>query len=329
MSLVEVDNLKVELPVDGAYKPVLRGVSFSIDTGEALGLVGESGSGKTMTARAIARLLPPGARVSGRIRFDDHSILELSKSALRSLRGQEIGMIFQDPRAAINPMRRVGAFMIEGLCDTKGVSRAEAERQAVEQLHAVRISDPERCLRQYPHQLSGGMLQRVMIASTLMAEPRLILADEPTTALDVTTQAEVVAILDALRRERGLSMLFISHDLELARAVTHHTAVMYAGEIVEVQPSDRLHSEPLHPYSAALVASRPSIDHSLARLPSIPGRAIPAFEAPSGCPFRPRCPHAVQVCEEKPPLTEFEDGAATARCWRSAELRTAHALKAS
>ena len=178
-------------------------------------------------------------------------------------------------------MRRVGAFMIEGLCDTKGVSRTEAERQAVEQLQAVRIADPERCLRQYPHQLSGGMLQRVMIASTLMAEPRLILADEPTTALDVTTQAEVVAILDALRRERGLSMLFISHDLELARAVTHRTAVMYAGEIVEVQASDRLHSEPLHPYSAALVASRPSIDHTLGRLPSIPGRAIPAFEAPT------------------------------------------------
>ncbi|MGB8876874.1 MAG: ABC transporter ATP-binding protein [Solirubrobacteraceae bacterium] len=328
MSLVEVENLEVELPVDGEYKPVLRGVSFSIDTGEALGLVGESGSGKTMTARAIARLLPPAARVSGRVRFDDHSILELGKSALRSLRGQEIGMIFQDPRAAINPMRRVGAFMIEGLCDTKGVSRTDAERQAVEQLQAVRIADPERCLRQYPHQLSGGMLQRVMIASTLMAEPRLILADEPTTALDVTTQAEVVAILDALRRERGLSMLFISHDLELARAVTHRTAVMYAGEIVEVQASDRLHSEPLHPYSAALVASRPSIDHTLARLPSIPGRAIPAFEAPTGCPFRPRCPHAVEVCAEKPPMTEFEDGTAAARCWRSAELRTAQALKA-
>ena len=319
MSLLEINDLKVELPIEGTHKPVLRGVSLAVDEGEALGLVGESGSGKSMTARAIARLLPASARVSGRIAFDDRSILELDKNVLRSLRGSEIGMIFQDPRAAINPMRRVGAFMIEGLCDTKGMARVDAEKRAVAQLEAVRIADPERCMRQYPHQLSGGMLQRVMIASTLMMEPRLILADEPTTALDVTTQAEVVAILDALRRERGLAMLFISHDLELARAVTHRTAVMYAGEIVEIQPSDRLHSHPLHPYTAALVSSRPSIDHTITRLSSITGRAIPAFEAPRGCSFRPRCPHAVEVCHDAPPWEDFAYG--SARCWRSAELR--------
>jgi oligopeptide/dipeptide ABC transporter ATP-binding protein len=319
LSLLQLEDLKVELPIEGVHKTVLRGVSLAVDEGEALGLVGESGAGKSMTARAIARLLPANARVSGRISFDDHSVLELSRNVLRTLRGSEIGMIFQDPRAAINPMRRVGAFMVEGLCDTKGVPRADAERRAVAQLEAVRIADPERCLRSYPHQLSGGMLQRVMIASTLMMDPRLILADEPTTALDVTTQAEVVAILDALRRERGLAMLFISHDLELARAVTHRTAVMYAGEIVEVQPSDRLHSHPLHPYTAALVASRPSIDQTVTRLPSITGRAIPAFEAPPGCSFAPRCPHAVEVCLQDPPWEEFQEGCT--RCWRSAELR--------
>ena len=327
MSLLELEDLRVELLIDASHKPVLRGVSLAVDEGEALGLVGESGAGKSMAARAIARLLPRNARVSGRIVFDDHSILELGKNVLRTLRGNEIGMIFQDPRAAINPMRRVGAFMVEGLCDTKGVPRADAERRAVAQLEAVRIADPERCMRQYPHQLSGGMLQRVMIASALMMEPRLILADEPTTALDVTTQAEVVAILDALRRERGLAMLFISHDLELARAVTHRTAVMYAGEIVEVQPSDRLHSHPLHPYTAALVASRPSIDHTIRRLSSITGRAMPAFESPPGCSFRPRCPHAIEVCHSAPPWQDFRDG--SARCWRSAELREALMSKAA
>lgn len=325
MSLVEVDNLEVKLRIDGEHKPVLRGVSFAIDQGEALGLVGESGSGKSMTARSIVNLLPALAHISGRISFDDRSILELGKSDLRALRGREIGMIFQDPRAAINPMRRIGAFMVEGLC-AGGTPRPEAEKRAIGQLEAVRIADPERCLRQYPHELSGGMLQRVMIASTLMMEPRLILADEPTTALDVTTQAEVVAILDALRRERGLAMLFISHDLELARAVTHRTAVMYAGEIVEIQPSDRLHSDPLHPYSALLVAARPNIEQTLDRLPAIPGRAIPAYEAANGCSFRPRCPYAIASCEERPTLEELDEGAA--RCWRSAELRSTHALKA-
>ncbi len=326
MALLEVEDLEVELVVGGHHRPVLRGVSFAIDQGEALGLVGESGSGKSMTARSILRLLPAGARVSGRISFDGRAILEVSDKELRSIRGHEIGMIFQDPRAAINPMRRIGAFMIESLCDNGATPKAEAERLAVAQLQAVRIADPERCVRQYPHELSGGMLQRVMIAATLMTEPRLLLADEPTTALDVTTQAEVVGILDSLRREHGLAMLFISHDLELARAVTHRTAVMYAGEIVEVQASDRLHSEPLHPYSALLVAARPRIDHTFDRLPAIPGRALPAYEAPSGCAFRSRCSYATQVCEERPPFIEVDEGAT--RCWRSAELRSMQALKA-
>ena len=326
MSLIELDGLEVLLPVDGEHREVLRGVSLSIDEGSALGLVGESGSGKSMTARSILRLLPRGARVSGRIVFDGRSILDLGASDLRTVRGREIGMIFQDPRAAINPMRRIGGFMIEGLRDTVGVPQAEARRRAIEQLQAVRIADPEQCLTQYPHQLSGGMLQRVMIAATLMMEPRLILADEPTTALDVTTQAEVVAILDNLRHEHGLAMLFISHDLELARAVTDTSAVMYAGEIVESQSSDRLHSDPLHPYTAALAAARPDIGQTLDRLPAIPGRAIPAYEAGSGCSFRPRCRYATDGCEKPQPLVDVADGAS--RCWRTAELHSRHALQA-
>jgi oligopeptide/dipeptide ABC transporter ATP-binding protein len=326
VSLIEVEGLEVLLPVEGEHREVLRGVSFAIDEGGALGLVGESGSGKSMTARSILRLLPPGARVSGRIVFDGRSILELSRADLRALQGNEIGMIFQDPRAAVNPMRRIGSFMIEGLCDTAGVPKAEATRRAIEQLRAVLIPDPERVLGQYPHQLSGGMLQRVMIAATLMMEPRLILADEPTTALDVTTQAEVVAILDKLRREHGLSMLFISHDLELARAVTDRSAVMYAGQIVEAQPSDRLHTDPLHPYSAALAAARPDISRTLDRLPAIPGRAAAAYEVGTGCAFRSRCRYAMAQCEEPQQLREVGEGAS--RCWRTEELHERQELQA-
>jgi oligopeptide/dipeptide ABC transporter ATP-binding protein len=326
MSLLDVDDLIVELPIDGAHRPVIRGVSFSIDEGEALGLVGESGSGKSMTARSILGLLPRDARVTGRIRFDGRSVFDLSQTDLRALRARGIGMIFQDPRAAINPIRRVGAFMIEGLRDATGVAKATAEKAALDQLEAVRIADPERCLRQYPHELSGGMLQRVMIATVLMMEPRLILADEPTTALDVTIQAEVVGILDSLRHERGLAMLFISHDLELARAVTDRTAVMYAGEIVESQLSERLHSDPRHPYSSLLVAARPSIDQHAERLPAIPGRAIPAYESQGGCAFRPRCPYSEPACIEPQQLIDFDNG--SARCCRTMELHERGALEA-
>jgi oligopeptide/dipeptide ABC transporter ATP-binding protein len=278
-----------------------------------------------MTARSILRLLPRGARVTGRIGFDGRSILDLERNDLRAVRGKEIGMVFQDPRAAVNPMRRVGNFMVEGLRETAKISTSDANRRAIEQLQAVRIADPERCMSQYPHQLSGGMLQRVMIAATLMMEPRLILADEPTTALDVTTQAEVVAILDTLRREHGVAMLFISHDLELARAVTDRTAVMYAGEIVEAQPSDTLHTDPLHPYSAALAAARPNIAATVSRLPAIPGRAVPAYEAGTGCAFRPRCPYAMAECEQPQTLAEVDGG--TSRCWRSLELHSRQALQ--
>jgi oligopeptide/dipeptide ABC transporter ATP-binding protein len=319
MSLLEIEGLNVDVLRDGEMHPVVRDVSFSIDAGEALGLVGESGSGKTMTARAITQLLPEGARMSGRISFDGQDIGGASGKTLRRFRAQDVGMVFQDPRAAINPMRRVGAFLVEGLRETQGVGSKEATRRAVEQLDAVRIADPERCLRCFPHELSGGMLQRVMIAAALLTGPRLLLADEPTTALDVTTQAEIVGILDHLRRERGLAMLFISHDLELARAVTGRTAVMFAGEIVETQASQALHSEPLHPYTAALIASRPRVEHRLPRLAAIPGRALAAFEAPDGCAFQTRCAYSVDACRAEQPLGELAPGAAV-RCCRSAEL---------
>jgi oligopeptide/dipeptide ABC transporter ATP-binding protein len=318
--LLEVDGLNVRLPIDGIHRPVLREVSFSLRPGEAFGLVGESGSGKSMTARAIDRLLPPGAEVTGSIRFDGRDVSTLAGAGLRQFRGQ-VAMIFQDPRAHTNPVRRIGDFMTEALRTNMSVPAAEARARAVDMLGQVGIEDGERRLRQYPHQLSGGMLQRVMIAAALLTKPRLLLADEPTTALDVTTQAEVMAILDDLRREFGLTMLFITHDLELAAAICDRTAVMYAGQIVEIRRSSLLHDDPLHPYTAALAGARPDIGQTAHRLRAIPGRPLSAFEAPQEeCAFAPRCPHARDVClAEVPSLVEI--GGGLSRCARTHELR--------
>jgi oligopeptide/dipeptide ABC transporter ATP-binding protein len=318
--LLQVEGLTVRLPVEGAQREVLRDVSFVIRAGEALGLVGESGSGKSMTARAIDRLLPEGAEVDGAVRFQGDDVGSLAGGQLRQYRGL-VAMIFQDPRAHVNPVRRIGDFMTEALRTNLGVPASTAERRAVHMLAQVGIDDGERRLRQYPHELSGGLLQRVMIAAALLTEPQLLLADEPTTALDVTTQAEVMAILHDLRREFDLAMLFITHDLELAAAVCDRTVVMYAGQIVEVRSAALLHDDPLHPYTAALAAARPDIGQTSRRLRAIPGRPLSAFEAPPGeCAFAPRCPHAADECRAGVPEIVDLDGGRT-RCVRAKELR--------
>ena len=319
--LLEISGLSVMLEVNGTKRPVLRDVSLTVRPGEAVGLVGESGSGKTMTARAIDRLLPRGAEVQGSIRFGGSEVGALSGAGLRQYRNQ-VAMIFQDPRAHTNPVRRIGDFMTEALRTNLAVPAAEARRRAVDMLTQVGIDDGERRLRQYPHQMSGGMLQRIMIAAALLTKPRLLLADEPTTALDVTTQAEVMAILDDLRRGFGLAMMFITHDLELAAAICDRTAVMYAGQVVEVRTSALLHSDPLHPYTAALAAARPDITQTAHRLRAIPGRPLSAFEAPPGeCAFAPRCPHAKDVCRTAVPGLVNLDGGMS-RCARAHELRS-------
>jgi oligopeptide/dipeptide ABC transporter ATP-binding protein len=319
MPLLEVEHLTVRLPVEGEQRAVLRDVSLEIDEGEALGLVGESGSGKSMTARSIARLLPTCADVAGDVRYRDRSVLGLRGGELRKYR-EDVAVVFQDPRVHVNPVRRIGDFMTEALRVNRGMKADAARRQAVALLDEVQIDDGERRMRQYPHELSGGMLQRVMIAAALLTDPSLLLADEPTTALDVTIQAEVMAILDALRRDRGLAMLFITHDLDLAAAVCDRTDVMYAGEVVETRTSGLLHSDPLHPYTAALAEARPSISATSDRLAAIPGRPLSAFEAPSGCAFATRCPYVEERCREThPPLEQLDAG--RVRCVRAAELR--------
>lgn len=263
--LLEVDDLRASLVTKYRRLDLLNGVSFTLDRGEAIGLVGESGSGKSLTTRAIMRMLATGFRTEGDIRFDGESVLGMNRERLRRFRGTDVGIIFQDPRAHVNPVHTVGDFLTEALVRERGIAREDAERRAVRLLDEVGVRHAERRLRQYPHELSGGLLQRVMIASVLLAEPQLILADEPTTALDVTAQSDVMAIIEEQRRARGLSLLFITHDLELANACCDRLAVMYAGEIVE--QGAHVYDAPTHPYTRELMGARPSIDERLDRLP--------------------------------------------------------------
>ncbi|MGJ5828194.1 ABC transporter ATP-binding protein [Streptomyces ossamyceticus] len=316
--LVRVSHLRLDIPVRGEPRRVLHDVSFEVGAGVALGLVGESGSGKSMTTRVLMRLLPHGAATDGDVLFDGTPVTGMDRRALRRYRSSEVAMVYQDPRAAINPVYTVGAFLTEALREQK-VSRKEAEERAVALLREVGITDAPRRMRQYPHQLSGGLLQRVMIASAMLTKPRLLIADEPTTALDVTTQEEVMAILDEQRRERGLALVFITHDLDLAAAVTDRIAVMYAGTVLETAASANLHETALHPYTVGLLASRPStVD--VKRLWAIPGRPVSAFEAGPGCVFTERCPFAQDRCRaERPALRTVDDHQVA--CHRAEELR--------
>ncbi len=318
-ALLEIRDLRVELPVQRAMQPVIQDVTLTVDEGEAVGLVGESGAGKSMTSRAVIRLLPPQAAVTGEIVFDGVSVMALGRDALRRYRAADVAMIFQDPRTHVNPVRRIGDFLTEALVTNGAADRAEAARRVVGLLQDVGIEDASRRLRQYPHELSGGLLQRVMIASALAVEPRLMLADEPTTSLDVTTQAEVMAILDDQRRQRQLAMVFVTHDLELAAAVCDRIAVMYAGFLVEDRPAASLHEMARHPYTAGLLASRPSATQRARRLWAIPGRPLSSYEVMWGCPFASRCPFVVDRCRDEQQVIRDVDGGRV-RCWRAEEL---------
>lgn len=300
--LLDVEHLSVELTVDGRPRPVLHDVSFQVAAGEALGIVGESGSGKTMTVRSIMRLLPDGAVAKGVLKFGGANVAELSGAALREYRTTGIGVVFQNPIAHINPVRTIGDYLTEVVTRNLGESKARATDRVVGLLEDVGIADGPRRMRQYPHELSGGLLQRVMIAGALAPGPQLLLADEPTTALDVTTQSEVVAVLDDERRARDMAMIFITHNLDLAAAICDRIAVMYAGSIIEEQDATTLSMRPLHPYTAALMRSRLSLERRRPLEP-IPGQPIAPWDATHGCPFAPRCKFAVDKCSaDRPPL---------------------------
>ncbi|MFE2232622.1 ABC transporter ATP-binding protein [Streptomyces sp. NPDC059442] len=315
--LLEIDGLGVRLPGDRAARPILDGVGLRVRPGESVGLVGESGSGKSVACRSVLGLLPAGAHTSGEVRVAGRDVLAMSRTELAALRARQVAMVFQDPRSSVNPLRRVGDFLTEGL-RAAGTPAAAATARALELLDAVGIRDPRGALRRRPHEFSGGMLQRVVIAAALAAEPALIVADEPTTALDATTQAEIVGLLDRLRAERGAGLLFVTHDLELAAAVCDRVYVMYAGRIVETRGTDELFDRPRHPYTAGLLACTPSIAADTPAPRPIPVRPVSLAEAPPGCAFAARCAHAVPRCsEEKPVLARHGDGLAA--CHRADE----------
>lgn len=316
-SALEIRDLKVSLASGRSRRPILAGVSLNIAPRETVGLVGESGSGKSTTGRAVLRLFPRGAEVSGTLELAGFSVMDLSGRALREFRSRQVGMIYQDPRSRINPLRKVGDFITEALRD-RGVSRADADERAITLLEAVSVPDAPRRMRQYPGELSGGLLQRVMIASVLVAEPSLMVADEPTSALDVTTQEEVVAIMAHACRERKMALLFITHDLDLAAAVSDRIAVMYAGLVLELVPSERLHSGSRHPYTVALLRSRPSL-LSRQRIQAIPGTPMAAYESGEGCVFATRCPLAMDRCVRERPSLRTVDGSEVA-CHRAEEV---------
>ncbi|WP_329122284.1 ABC transporter ATP-binding protein [Streptomyces sp. NBC_01465] len=321
MALLEYENLSITLP--GTARPVLDGIDLTVSAGEVVALVGESGSGKSVTARAALGLFPAGAALDGQVSVDGTELVGASAADLRTVRTGKASMIFQDPRAGINPVRRIGDFLTESLRVGQGWAKDRANARAVELLGAVGLPDPPRHLRQYPHELSGGMLQRVMIAGALMVEPRLLLCDEPTTALDVSTQAEIMAILGRLQRERDLGLLLITHDIELAAAACDRIYVMYAGRIVETATTAELFATPRHPYTAGLLGSTPPLTAPQgppARLTPIPGAPMGLLDTAPGCAFAPRCRFAQPgLCDQSPPpLTEH--GATLVACHRADEV---------
>ncbi|MGW3074667.1 ABC transporter ATP-binding protein [Kitasatospora sp. NPDC001132] len=302
MNALDIQGLRLRLP--GTARPVLDGVDLTVGAGETVALVGESGSGKTLTSRAALGLLPPGAEAEGKVLVGGQDVLTMDPGRLRALRTGRAAMIFQDPRAAINPLRRIGDFLTESVRLTGTMSAADADRRAVELLDAVGLK-PD-LLRRYPGQLSGGMLQRVMIAAALMGDPVLLLADEPTTALDVTSQAEVVALLGRLRERFGTGLLFVTHDLGLAAAISDRVYVMYAGRIAEHGSAAALFERPRHPYTAALLAATPALDAPAGRLAAIDGQPPDLREELTGCAFAERCRHATGICREQVPVQQGE-----------------------
>jgi peptide/nickel transport system ATP-binding protein len=315
--LLSVRGLSLAFHTEEGRTTALRGVSFEVAPGKVLGIVGESGSGKSVTSLSIMRLLPipPAVIEAGEITFGGRDLLSLREREMRAIRGREIAMIFQEPMSSLNPVHRVGDQIAEAIRAHESLSRREARDRAVALLRKVGIPDPEERARAHPHELSGGMRQRVMIAIALACGPRLLIADEPTTALDVTIQAQILDLLRSLREEFGMSIVLITHDLGVVAELADEIAVMYAGRIVEHAPVRELFERPRHPYTRGLLESLPSYQDNLRRdrLPTIPGVVPDLRELPPGCAFAPRCPLAEAICTTHDP-EETVRGAARFRC---------------
>ncbi len=318
MSLLTIEDLTVEFPGGETPVRVIENVSLEVGKGEFVGLVGESGSGKTMTALSIMRLVPnPGKISTGRISFAGEELLTKSDAEMRKVRGARIGMIFQEPMTALNPVFTIGFQIVEALRVHRTLSMAEARKEAVRLLDLVAIPDAAQRVKDYPHQLSGGQRQRAMIAMTLACEPDLLLADEPTTALDVTIQAQILELLERLRHELGLVLLLITHDLSVVAETCDRVLVMYSGRLVEEASVDHLFAQPTHPYTQGLLSALPRLGqpHDRGHLPSIPGQIPDPAVRPSGCVFHPRCSEAFEPCSgREPPLYSLKEDQSS-RCF--------------
>ncbi len=316
-AILEIRDLEVSFGTYGGRVQAVRGVSLDIRAGECLAVVGESGCGKSVTAQAVMRLLPsPPARISGTVRFLGEDLLPLPERKMRRIRGCDMGMIFQDPMTSLDPTMTVERQIVEALREHRRVSRREARERALELLRLVQIPQPERRLACYPHEFSGGMRQRVVIAMAVVCSPRLLIADEPTTALDVTTQAQILDLMRDLQRKLGTSVLLITHDMGVVAGMADRVAVLYAGRVAEEGDVGTIFASPSHPYTEALLRSRPRPEEEpRTRLTSIPGTPPDLFAPPPGCGFAPRCDRALRVCHRfAPPFVEIAPGHRAA-CW--------------
>ncbi|KEO59908.1 oligopeptide/dipeptide ABC transporter ATP-binding protein [Thioclava indica] len=318
MALLDVKDLNVRFATQEGEVHAVNGVSFALEKGEALGIVGESGSGKSQLAFSILGLLAANGRASGSITFDGGEILNLPEAQLNKIRADRIAMVFQDPMTALNPYMRISDQMAETLMQHKGLSKRDAVAQAVEMLDAVKIPDAKNRVRLFPHEFSGGMRQRVMIAMALLCKPDVLIADEPTTALDVTVQAQIMDLLGDLRRELGMATVLITHDLGVVAGFCERAIVMYGGQVMEQSEIDPLFAQPTHPYTKGLLAALPRLDADSTMTP-IRGNPPNMTGAPTGCPFFPRCDFVKDICATTmPPLTTFAPGRARA-CHRAIE----------
>ena len=320
--LLDIQGLTTSFHMEAGVAKAVQDVSFYIDAGETLGLVGESGCGKSVTSLSIMRLIPspPGKIENGKIFFQNRDILTLSENEMRKVRGNDIAMIFQEPMTSLNPVFTIGSQIIEAVKLHQNVGDKEALNRTVEMLKLVGISDPEQRVNEYPHQLSGGMRQRVMIAMALSCNPDLLIADEPTTALDVTIQAQIMELLAKLKEEFTMSILLITHDLGVVAESTERMAVMYAGRIVEEGVTPDIYSDPGHPYTVGLIKSVPRLDTLRERLSVIEGVVPDAANLPVGCPFNPRCPLADERCRTELPELEIINEHHKARCFHRDRL---------
>ena len=310
MPLLDVENLTVTLFQDGAETPLVRDISFSVEPGEVFAIVGESGSGKSVSSLAVMGLLASALKVtSGQIRFEDQNILSFGDDEMRRLRGRDISMVFQEPMTSLNPVRSIGSQIMESVQENLGFTKDKARQRAIELLKEVGVADAERRLKQYPHHFSGGMRQRVMIAIALAANPKLIIADEPTTALDVTIQAQILDLMARICRDHGTALILITHNLGIVARYAQRVNVMYGGRIVESGDARTLYSNPRHPYTEGLLQSVPRLDQDRAvPLKPIQGSPADPFTPISGCRFHPRCPYSDDMCRSDVP--SFEAGLA-------------------